>query len=357
MITSLAHQQDSAPHNIPESSTPRERFVRVQEGMSVTMLSLAHNRIIEEQDPRTENVDNRSMTNSGIVGSTSPVVFSNPASQLSSPSTWMDFLSQQLDMSSGSGSGGQAMNRNVQQWMVDLNMALQLQQHDPRHHQHPYPHARAHQNPNPHVHPHPHHVPAYRMPSYYRRTVRLLQAALEIGQRPLPRLGTDVRDRLSQIQVLLLQLFRRIEMERNNAYEDDDDDDEDNGVDEEGVVIPGYLPRLIRRRDETMWVEIVDNFDYGDLVQLEDQIGNAEIGLTEEDVAQHLKRRRHPSLRMGATSSEVSPCCICQEEFADGEEIGMLDCGHDFHSGCIARWLLEKNLCPILKSTTLITGR
>ncbi|KAI3956409.1 hypothetical protein MKX01_016822, partial [Papaver californicum] len=62
-------------------------------------------------------------------------------------------------------------------------------------------------NQNPHVHPGPHHlnhVPVYHRPSYYRRTVRLLQAALQIGQRPLPLLGTpkantDVRDRLTQM--------------------------------------------------------------------------------------------------------------------------------------------------------------
>ena len=39
----------------------------------------------------------------------------------------------------------------------------------------------------------------------------------------------------------------------------------------------------------------------------------------------------------------------------DGEDIGTLDCGHEFHSDCIKQWLAHKNICPICKMTALVT--
>lgn len=42
-----------------------------------------------------------------------------------------------------------------------------------------------------------------------------------------------------------------------------------------------------------------------------------------------------------------------QEEYVEGEDIGTLECGHDFHTACIKQWLMQKNLCPICKTTGL----
>ena len=44
-----------------------------------------------------------------------------------------------------------------------------------------------------------------------------------------------------------------------------------------------------------------------------------------------------------------------QEEYNDEDDIGVLDCGHGFHSECIKQWLMYKNLCPICKTTGLKT--
>jgi hypothetical protein len=44
-----------------------------------------------------------------------------------------------------------------------------------------------------------------------------------------------------------------------------------------------------------------------------------------------------------------------QEEYAVGDDLGALDCGHDFHTNCIKQWLMQKNLCPICKTTALLT--
>ncbi|GMP45324.1 hypothetical protein CsSME_00013887 [Camellia sinensis var. sinensis] len=121
---------------------------------------------------------------------------------------------------------------------------------------------------------------------------------------------------------------------------------------------------------------------FQELLALEERIGNVNTGLTEETILNRLKQRKHFSIAMGA-QLEVEPCCICrvlinfspypcsylflflevfvqpllfdgiQEEYNDGEDIGTLECGHEFHSNCIKQWLMQKNLCPICKTTGL----
>ncbi|KAE8665208.1 RING/U-box superfamily protein, putative isoform 2 [Hibiscus syriacus] len=95
----------------------------------------------------------------------------------------------------------------------------------------------------------------------------------------------------------------------------------------------------------------VDNMSYEELLALEERIGNVSTGLSEETILNRLKRRRHS----GAPGAqlEAEPCCVCQEEYNDGEDLGTLECGHDFHADCIRQWLMLKNLCPICKTTGL----
>lgn len=98
----------------------------------------------------------------------------------------------------------------------------------------------------------------------------------------------------------------------------------------------------------------VDNMSYEELLALEERIGNVSTGLTEETIKNHLKQQKYSiSLR---SQQEQEPCCICQEEYNDGEDTGILDCGHDFHTNCIRQWLMHKNLCPICKTTALSTS-
>ncbi|XP_042497444.1 probable E3 ubiquitin-protein ligase HIP1 [Macadamia integrifolia] len=98
----------------------------------------------------------------------------------------------------------------------------------------------------------------------------------------------------------------------------------------------------------------VDNMSYEELLALEERIGNVSTGLSEETILKCLKQHKYLSISMRAPT-EVEPCCICQEEYVDGEDIGTLNCGHDFHTGCVKRWLTQKNLCPICKMTALDT--
>lgn len=98
----------------------------------------------------------------------------------------------------------------------------------------------------------------------------------------------------------------------------------------------------------------VDNMSYEELLALEERIGDVSTGLPEETILRIMKQ--HNYVRTANESAlDVEPCCICQEEYADGDELGRLDCGHDFHTNCIKQWLVLKNLCPICKTTALFT--
>ncbi|KAJ0229604.1 RING/U-box superfamily protein [Hirschfeldia incana] len=98
----------------------------------------------------------------------------------------------------------------------------------------------------------------------------------------------------------------------------------------------------------------VDDMSYEELLSLEERIGDVCTGLNEETISNRLKQRKYNS---GSKSTqEVEPCCVCQEEYKEGEEMGVLECGHDFHSQCIKEWLKRKNLCPICKTTGLNTA-
>nr|DAD22087.1 TPA_asm: hypothetical protein HUJ06_023550 [Nelumbo nucifera] len=48
-------------------------------------------------------------------------------------------------------------------------------------------------------------------------------------------------------------------------------------------------------------------------------------------------------------------CAICQEEFEDGNEVRITECGHNYHLNCICRWLVsEKQHYPICRVELLL---
>lgn len=52
----------------------------------------------------------------------------------------------------------------------------------------------------------------------------------------------------------------------------------------------------------------------------------------------------------------VHLCChYMQEEYKEEADMGTLDCGHNFHRECVKKWLMQKNICPICKTTGLST--
>ncbi|KAJ8770660.1 hypothetical protein K2173_021307 [Erythroxylum novogranatense] len=94
----------------------------------------------------------------------------------------------------------------------------------------------------------------------------------------------------------------------------------------------------------------VDNMSYEELLHLQEQIGFVNAGLSETTILNHLSYQEY---RSNSSLREEEPCCICQEQFADGENVSKLDCGHLFHFDCIKQWLVEKNACPICKMGAL----
>ncbi|KAG9160919.1 hypothetical protein Leryth_008735 [Lithospermum erythrorhizon] len=97
----------------------------------------------------------------------------------------------------------------------------------------------------------------------------------------------------------------------------------------------------------------VDNMSYEELLALEERIGNVCTGLSEETISSRLKQWKYNCMNTEGDAEAAEPCCICQEKYKDGEDLGTLQCGHDFHSECIKQWLKQKNSCPICKTTGL----
>lgn len=98
----------------------------------------------------------------------------------------------------------------------------------------------------------------------------------------------------------------------------------------------------------------VDSMSYEELLALEESIGNVCTGLGKDAILRSIKIKKYSFMEIAANSvrqdSEVK-CSICQEEFEEGVELGILECGHNHHYLCIEQWLLQKNQCPICKAS------
>ncbi|PIA38574.1 hypothetical protein AQUCO_02700056v1 [Aquilegia coerulea] len=90
-----------------------------------------------------------------------------------------------------------------------------------------------------------------------------------------------------------------------------------------------------------------------ELLALEERIGNVNTGLSEDTMSKCLKERIHyPSVHI-----EESTCVICLEEYKSKDVVVTLaNCSHDYHTGCIKKWLSMKKVCPICKAPVLEDG-
>ncbi|EOA16155.1 hypothetical protein CARUB_v10004296mg [Capsella rubella] len=98
----------------------------------------------------------------------------------------------------------------------------------------------------------------------------------------------------------------------------------------------------------------VDNMSYEELLALGERIGDVSTGLSEEVILKAMKQHKHTSAA-AESHQDMEPCCVCQEEYAEGDDLGTLACGHEFHTACVKQWLMLKNLCPICKTVALST--
>ncbi|KAH7524268.1 probable E3 ubiquitin-protein ligase RHG1A [Ziziphus jujuba] len=99
----------------------------------------------------------------------------------------------------------------------------------------------------------------------------------------------------------------------------------------------------------------IDNMSYEELLALEERMGSVSTALTEEALAECIKRSIYESvppedvcIGSDGVSDDVK-CSICQEEYLVGDEVGRLQCEHRYHVVCIHQWLCLKNWCPICK--------
>ncbi|ESQ51000.1 hypothetical protein EUTSA_v10022580mg [Eutrema salsugineum] len=98
----------------------------------------------------------------------------------------------------------------------------------------------------------------------------------------------------------------------------------------------------------------VDNMSYEELLALGERIGDVSTGLREDVILKTMKQHKHTS-SSAELHQDIEPCCICQEEYVEGDDLGTLECGHEFHKDCIKQWVMLKNLCPICKTVALTT--
>ena len=88
-----------------------------------------------------------------------------------------------------------------------------------------------------------------------------------------------------------------------------------------------------------------DQMTYEQLLQLEDNVGSVNKGLTSEQI-DNLPNKRFKKEK----NREFFQCIICMEEFQEKEKVKVLPCAHIFHINCIKQWLLKQKTCPFCKS-------
>ncbi|KAF5462564.1 hypothetical protein F2P56_018558 [Juglans regia] len=107
-------------------------------------------------------------------------------------------------------------------------------------------------------------------------------------------------------------------------------------------------------------LDVEEHVSYEELLALGEQIGNINTGLSMEMITSQLRTKTYESFATinnleEATCEDQEPdlCVICQDEYKNQENIGLLDCGHEYHADCLKKWLLVRNVCPICKSEAL----
>ncbi|KAH9616341.1 hypothetical protein KSS87_001258 [Heliosperma pusillum] len=105
--------------------------------------------------------------------------------------------------------------------------------------------------------------------------------------------------------------------------------------------------------DAQSWDENLNSclvFDQ-ELLALGDRMGTVSTPVPEEDLAKCLEKSVfHGTMDCSEDENDIK-CSICQEEYAEGEEVGRLECDHRYHMNCVNQWLRLKNWCPICKSS------
>ncbi|EYU41051.1 hypothetical protein MIMGU_mgv1a024926mg [Erythranthe guttata] len=78
-------------------------------------------------------------------------------------------------------------------------------------------------------------------------------------------------------------------------------------------------------------------------------------GLSEDQIAKCLKIKSINSCPDNYNNirdlEEREVCAVCLDALCQkNNNIGVLECKHEYHSDCIKKWLRVKNFCPMCKS-------
>ena len=108
----------------------------------------------------------------------------------------------------------------------------------------------------------------------------------------------------------------------------------------------------LRAVEEQIMNEICPNPDqmsYEQLLQLEEEVGNVNKGLSKEKINSIPNKPFHKAL-----FEDNCQCIICMENFSENELVKQLLCGHIFHGDCIDHWLTQQKNCPFCKADCII---
>jgi hypothetical protein len=88
-----------------------------------------------------------------------------------------------------------------------------------------------------------------------------------------------------------------------------------------------------------------DKMSYEQLLQLEEEVGSVNKGLTKDKIKKIPIKPFHKAL-----FDDNLDCIICMEKFEENEQVKQLHCGHIFHGDCIDKWLEKEKKCPFCKA-------
>jgi hypothetical protein len=77
-------------------------------------------------------------------------------------------------------------------------------------------------------------------------------------------------------------------------------------------------------------------------------------GLTAAEISAHLGGATVLSSAQAKDLTAKSCCSICLFDFAAGEEVRAMPCGHVYHSSCIDLWLAQRADCPLCKADVVV---
>ena len=127
-------------------------------------------------------------------------------------------------------------------------------------------------------------------------------------------------------------------------YNDDFNDDYNNDIINNEDLQEELAIRAVEQQILDELCPNPDAMSYEQLLQLEDNLGSVNKGLTSEQIDKlpltTFKKKKF---------TENFQCIICMEEFQEKEKVKLLPCGHIFHDNCIKQWLLNQKTCPFCK--------